>query len=260
MKDLKIRASSLGRLMTTDNATTITPKQLETLEGLLQKIKLTEKQAELRDKLMLKRDALPELSTGAKSYVKELYMYHEYGVRQEINSKYIDKGNEVEDLSIELAGVYLDQDDLFKNDEYFENDFICGTPDVLTDNVLVDVKSSWSAATFPFFDTELKNSTYEWQMKAYMWLTGKTESWLVYCLVPTPNDLILDEMRRVSWKKGELGDVSIETEVEVLKYFDISNIPTEKRVKAFNVKLLPEDLVLMKEKIILARKYYKQIK
>ncbi len=258
MKELKIRASSLGRLMTEDNATTITPKQLETLEGLLKKIKLTEPQAKLRDKLILKRDAESELSKGAKTYVKELFMYHEYGVRQEINSKYIDKGNEVEDLSIELAGVYL-EGDLFKNDEYFENDYICGTPDVLTDNFLVDVKSSWSASTFPFFETELKNKLYEWQLKAYMWLTGRTDSWLVYCLVPTPNDLILDEMRRISWKKGELGDVSIETEAEVLKYFDISNIPTEKRVKAFNVKLTPKDIADMKKMINLARKYYKTI-
>ena len=127
MKDLKIHASSLGRLMANDSDTTITPKQLETLNGLLSKIKLTEKQAELRDKLMLKRDAKPELSKGAKSYVNELFMYHEYGVRQEINSKYCDKGNIVENLAIELAGVVLGYDDLFKNDEYFENDYICGT-------------------------------------------------------------------------------------------------------------------------------------
>jgi len=87
MKELKIHASSLGRLMARDSDTTITPKQLETLEGLLKKIKLTEKQAELRDKLMLKRDAEPELSKGAKTYVKELFMYHEYGVRQEMYVK-----------------------------------------------------------------------------------------------------------------------------------------------------------------------------
>ena len=259
MKELKFRASSLGRLMTDDKDTTITDKQLETLNDLLLKIKLTDNQATLRDKLVFKRDAKPALSKGAKTYVKELFMFHEYGVKQEINSKYIDKGNEVEDLSIEAASIFLGVD-MFKNDEYFENDYVTGSPDVLTDEILVDVKSSWSASTFPFFDTELKNSIYEWQLKTYMWLTGRTESYLVYCLVPTPEDLILDEMRRVSWKRGELGDVSIETEAEVRAYFDISNIPVDKRVKSFKVELSKKDLVLMKEKIILANKFYKTIK
>ena len=49
MKELKIRASQLGRLMATDNKTSITQKQLVTLNGLLAKIKLTEKQAELKN-------------------------------------------------------------------------------------------------------------------------------------------------------------------------------------------------------------------
>ena len=260
MEDLKIRASSLGRLMSNDKDTSITDKQLTTLNGLLAKIKLTEKQAELRDVLLLKRDAKPQLSTGAKSYVNELFMYKEFGVRQEINSKYIDKGNEVEELAIEIAGIELGYEGLVKNEDYFENDYIIGTPDVVNDEVLIDVKSSWSASTFPFFDTTLKNKIYEWQLKAYMYLTGHTESYLCYCLVPTPEDLILDEMRRVSWKRGELGEVSIETEVNVRSYFDLSKIPTEKRVKAFKVELTKEDVKQIKEKVELAREYYKQIK
>ena len=66
-------------------------------------------------------------------------------------------------------------------------------------------------------------------------------------------------MRRVSWKRGELGEVSIETEAEVRAYFDISNIPTEKRVKSFKVELTEKDVADMKIKVNLARKYYKQI-
>jgi len=187
------------------------------------------------------------------------FMYHEYGVRQEINSKYCDKGNEVEPLSIELAGIYLDNPDLVKNEKEFQNEYLIGTPDSFNDNILIDVKSSWSAATFPFFDKTLKNKLYEWQLKAYMWLTGRTESWLVYCLVPTPEDIILDEIQRTSWKKVEGGEPSIETEADVRAYFDISNIPTEKRVKSFKVELTPKDIADMKNCVILARKFYKTI-
>lgn len=256
MKDLKIRASSLGRIMTLDNSSTITEKQLATLNGLLAKIKLTEKQAELRNSLEAKRDAKSVLSTGAKSYIRELHLYITKGIRQEINSKYIDKGNTVEDLSIELASIMLDKKGLFKNDEYFENDYLIGTPDVITEDSVIDVKSSWSAATFPFYDTELKNKVYEWQLKAYMMLTGKTVSYLCYCLVPTPETLILDEMRRVSWKRGEMGEVSEEVENDVRAYFDLSKIPEFDRVKTFKVELTEEDKEKIKMHVELARCYY----
>ena len=256
MKDLKIRASQLGRIMTDDPATVITDKQLVTLNGLLTKIKLTEKQAIKRDELVAKRDAKPELSVGAKSYIRELWLENEFGVKKEINSKYIDKGNTVEDLSIELASIMLDKKGLFKNDEYFENDYLMGTPDVITEDSVIDVKSSWSAATFPFYDTELKNKVYEWQLKAYMMLTGKTVSYLCYCLVPTPETLILDEMRRVSWKRGEMGEVSEEVENDVRAYFDLSKIPEFDRVKTFKVELTEEDKEKIKMHVELAREYY----
>ena len=259
MSELKIRASQLGRIMSDDAKNKISDKQLLMLKGLLSKIKLTEKQAQLRDVLLLKRDAKPELSTGAKTYIKELWLEDNYGIKQEINSKYLTKGNDVEDLSIQLVETMLDKEGLYKNDEYFENDYVKGTPDVITDTCVIDVKSSWSAATFPFFDEKLSNKNYEWQLKAYMWLTNIHESYLSYCLVPTPEVLILDEMRRVSWKRGEGGEVSKTVENEVRKYFDISEIPVWERVKSFKVTLKGEDIAKIKEKVNLAKEYYKSL-
>ena len=259
MKDLKIRASALGRIMTNDKDTTITEKQLATLNGLLTKIKLTDKQAQLRDALELKRDAKQELSTGGKTYIRELALYDKFGIRQEINNKYLDKGNLQEDLSIELAETMLEVGRCFKNDEYFSNDYVHGTPDVVTDEVIIDVKTSWSASSFPFFDEVLKNRIYEWQLKAYIWLTGKTTSYLCYCLVPTPEVLILDEMRRVSWKRGEAGEVSEAVEKEVREFHSVEHIPVWSRVKSFKVELTGEDIKQMKEKVELAREYYNEI-
>lgn len=256
MSELKIRASQLGKIMSDDSSAKITDKQLATLNGLLAKIKLTEKQAELRDTLMLKRDAPPQLSTGAKTYIRELWLEKNYGVRQEINSKYIDKGNEVEYLSIELVETMLEVGKCYKNDEWFNNGYVHGTPDVITDTCVIDVKSSWSASTFPFHDEKLKNKLYEWQLKAYMWLTGIHKSYLSYCLVPTPEGLMLDEMRRISWKRGELGDVSEEVEQEVRKFHDLTLIPIWERVKSFEVTLSGEDIEAIKQKVELAREYY----
>ena len=259
MAELKIRASQLGKIMSDDAKNKISDKQLLTLEGLLSKIKLTDKQAELRDALIEKRDAKPELSTGAKTYIKELWLEDNYGVKKEINSKYFDKGNEVEHLSIELVETTMGVGILNKNDEYFENDYVKGTPDVITDEFIIDVKTSWSASTFPFFDNELKNTNYKWQLKAYCWLTNIHQAYLSYCLVPTPEMLILDEMRRVSWKRGEAGEVSQEVEDEVRAYFDLSAIPIWERVKSFDVTLCGEDIKRIKEKVELAREYYSSL-
>tara|TARA_R110000765_G_scaffold84474_1_gene163409 strand:+ start:604 stop:1386 length:783 start_codon:yes stop_codon:yes gene_type:complete len=260
MKELKIRASALGKIMSDDPKTKISTKQLLTLEGLLSKIKVTDKQAELRDVLLLKRDAEPELSKGAKTYIRELWLEENFGIRQEINSCYIDKGNQVEDLSIELAETMLELGRMYKNDEYFENDYIKGTPDVVTDTHIIDVKSSWSAATFPFFDEVLSNKNYEWQLKAYMWMSNIHKAFLSYCLVPTPELLIQDEMRKVSWNRGEAGDVSQEVEDEVRAFHNLEAIPIINRIKSFEVNLNSDDIVKMKDKVSLAREYYNTLK
>jgi hypothetical protein len=263
MEKLLIRASALGKIMSDDAKNKITEKQSLTLEGLLSKIKLTNKQAELRDALLLKRDAKPELSKGGKTYIKEIWLENNYDIKQEISNKYIDKGNIVEDLSIELASYTINTDNvkvsLYKNDEYFENDYVCGTPDVITDTHIIDVKSSWSAATFPFFDETLSNKNYEWQLKAYMWLTNIHKSYLSYCLVPTPEILIQDEIKRISWKRGEI-EISEETEEEVREFHNLDKIPIWERIKSFEVKLTGEDIKKMKEKVKLARAYYKTLK
>ncbi len=91
------------------------------------------------------------LSQTTKSYIKELVLEHKYGIRKEINSRYLDKGNMVENESIELTERVLDLDLIVKNESYFENEFICGTPDIIMGDTIIDVKSSWSAHTFPFF-------------------------------------------------------------------------------------------------------------
>lgn len=259
MKELKIRASSLGKIMSDDAKNKITEKQLLTLEGLLSKVKLTEKQAELRDVLLLKRDAKPELSKGAKTYIQELWLEDNYGIKQEISSKYIDKGNQVESLSIKLAELTTDLGELYKNEEYFENDYVKGTPDVITESHVIDVKSSWSASTFPFFDEVLTNKNYEWQLKAYCWLTNIHKAYLSYCLVPTPEILIQDEIRKVSWKRGEI-EISQETEDQVREFHNLEKIDIWNRIKSFEVTLSGDDIKKMKEKVILAREYYNTLK
>jgi hypothetical protein len=121
MKALKIRCSAIGKLMATP------------------------------------RSKSEFLSQTAKTYIHELVLEHKYGIKKEFSSRYTDKGNAVEDESILLVNDVLDVKFIYKNEEHFTNDWITGTPDVNTEDVLLDVKSSWDATTFPFFDTEIPN-------------------------------------------------------------------------------------------------------
>ena len=198
------------------------------------------------------------LSQTAKTHIQELALEHKYGIKKMINSRYIDKGLIVENEAIQLCDRVLELGFVVKNDQYFENEFISGTPDVITETLIVDVKSSWDGSTFPWFEDELPNKDYFYQMQGYMALTGKQNAIVAYCLIDTPLDIVQDEIRRVSWAKKEL-EVSEATESEVRQQHEFSHIPERKRVKAFLVEKDEQVIESIYEKVEEARKYYQQI-
>jgi len=198
------------------------------------------------------------LSQTTKTYLQELAVQEIYGIRKEFSSRYTDKGNEVEDLSIALCNDVLDLGFIYKNEEHFSNDWITGTPDVNTNEILLDVKSSWDATTFPFFDTELKNKEYFYQLQGYMWLTGKQESLLCYCLIDTPLQIVEDEIRREHWK-ASLIEESLDLRAFVQAKHTFGHIPKEKRVKTF--KIAKDDVIIenIKTRIEECREYYNNL-
>ena len=195
------------------------------------------------------------LSQTAKTYIQELVLEDMYGIKKEFSSRFTDKGTIQEDLSIELAARVLDLPFCTKNDEYFENDFIKGTPDLVLDDEIIDIKTSWDGSTFPWFSEELPTKDYYWQIMGYMWLTGRKNGRIVYCLVDTPEDIVLDEIRRTSWKKFEL-EVTEETEKEVRAKHEFNHIPENLRVKEFKVEYSEESVNKIIEKIGAAKEYY----
>ena len=144
---------------------------------------------------------------------------------------------------------------LTKNEKYFENDYIKGTPDVITTSLIIDVKSSWSGETFPFFEIELPNKDYYYQVMGYMWLTGKQNALISYCLVNTPEEIVNDEIRRTSWGKYEI-EPSEETIRDVQSVHNFNHIPKDRRVKAFHVEYNEGVINEMKTRIEECRKYF----
>lgn len=198
------------------------------------------------------------LSQTTKTYIKELAIAEKYGIHKEFSSRYTDKGNQVEDHAIELCNDVLGLGFIYKNEEHFTNDWIKGTPDVITEEILLDVKSSWDATTFPFFDDELKNKDYYYQMQGYMWLTGKEESLLCYCLIDTPLQIVEDEIRREHWK-----NCLIEESLDLRQFVELkhifTDIPKEKRLKSF--KIVKDDKVIedIKTRIVQCREYFDKL-
>jgi hypothetical protein len=198
------------------------------------------------------------LSKTTKSYIQELALENKYGVVKEFSSKYTDKGNEVEDESIALTMDVLNLGFIYKNEDHFSNEWIKGTPDVSTDEILLDVKSSWDATTFPFFATDIPNKDYYYQLQGYMWLTDKQTSLLCYCLINTPLQIVEDEVRREHWKQYAIDErKEIRDFVEAKHNFN--HIPKEKKVKVFEIERDEDTINEIKEKVKLCREYYNQI-
>lgn len=198
------------------------------------------------------------LSQTAKTYLKELAIEEKFGIRKEFSSRYTDKGNIQEDTAIEMASKVLSLPFALKNTEYFENEFIKGTPDLILEDEIIDIKCSWDGTTFPWFEDELPNKDYFWQLVGYCWLTGKKRARIVYCLVDTPEDIVQDEIRRTSWKKFEI-DVTEETETEVRAKHEFSHISENKRIRTYLVELNDANIEQVKEKLSEAKKYYNEL-
>ena len=187
-------------------------------------------------KLMTKPRSKSEvLSKTTKSYLQEWTKEQIYGVRKNIQSKYLTKGNEVEDAAIDYASENLGWLFAIKNEEYFEDEYFCGTPDAMLEDMIIDIKSSWDCFSFPLFFDVIPNKDYYYQLQTYMHLTGKRKAQLCYVLMNTPEDL-------------EYGETN-----------DYSQIDSKYRIKTFDIDYDEEVIAEMQEKVNQSRDYIKYI-
>jgi hypothetical protein len=129
------------------------------------------------------------LSVGAKTAIEKIAKQLVYGYDEEVSSKAMEKGILVEDASIDLYNeVFFSAHK--KNTERRSNEWITGECDIFTGSKIIDIKSSWSLATFPATASRGEDKTYEWQLRAYMWLWDVDSAEIAYCLVNTPEELI----------------------------------------------------------------------
>src|ERR1700690_153616 len=185
--------------------------QLRHADALNEKAKpLTDKMLAELDDLLNKRNnpRPPELSLTTKTELIDIYLFEKFGLRSLDKDKmimYTEKGKMVEEDSINLLASQ-DKTIYFKNTERFNNEFITGEPDIILDDKIIDVKSSWDAESFMRKILGSLDPTYYWQMQGYMALKQSPKAQVCYCLVDTPESLINDEKRRLFYSMGVATD------------------------------------------------------
>lgn len=203
------------------------------------------------------------LSETTKSYLMECYVAEVFQRRQDITSKFLEKGNMVEENAIDLYSL-IKSDFFRKNEEKLENDFICGTPDIIHENeegkLIIDIKSSFDIYTFAK-SMKAENKMYYWQVLSYMALTGAKKATIAYCLVDTPDNIIEREIKKALYQSGisENSDGFIDYANEMRAFYKYADIPKEKRVFERTYDFNQEDIDKLYQRIIECRTYLNNI-
>lgn len=151
-----------------------------------------------------------KLSTGAKSLIEDkikwMLLFPDFDSETcfspDISSKYLTKGNQCEQDSIDLINE-VNFANYTKNEERktSKNGILSGSCDIFTGNSIIDIKSSWSLATFPFFKDvaakDAKLAGYDWQIYGYQLLWEVNIGQIAYCMTTTPFELCSYEDSRI---------------------------------------------------------------
>jgi len=245
-----------------DNATQITENQIETLNGLLLKEKLTPKQSEEMNRLMLKRDAKPQLSKGAKTYIKDVFFGEKFDYKKTFTNKFVQKGNSMEDPAISQIVKFLGLPMVFKNEKHFKNDYIKGTPDVplVPLNFQFDVKNVFYPNGLDH--TEKIDHNYLWQGHGYNWLAG-VDFGLVIKILMNPTGEILEKETKTLWVesgKSWSDPISDSFRAEVREYYDFEKKqPIEDRINIFKFETTEKEKQEIRNAVTLGREYIAEL-
>lgn len=173
------------------------------------------------------------LGQTVRTYLDQWIKENLYKRRKEFSSKYTDKGNRVEPLALDFIAEVLDFGMLIKNEQNFENEYLTGTPDVITTKIIIDNKSPWDCFTFPLFESKI-NEDYFYQGQGYMALTGINEYKLIYTLMDASEVEIIKEAQKYCYQN------SIDMDDEIIKQFTgkmtYSHMPNSLRIKVYEFK------------------------
>ena len=177
------------------------------------------------------------LSQGAKTYIRQVAKQDFFGYRVELDNKYINKGKDQEQDSIDLLNA-VRFTKYHKNIFRLEDEYLTGECDILADDRVIDIKTSWNLETWPATPGEAHDNDYEWQGRAYLMLYEREIFELVFCMVTTKDEFLNQ------WEQIDLHRVD--------------HIAPEKRITSVIYERDLEKEELIREKLIFANEYYSQ--
>lgn len=268
VKPFKIRCHAINEIMAGKVGLTLVQEaelnELETRKrdhaAGVDKVKPLTANMEKKLEELLYKKANPELPEGAKTYVKKWVKAQLFKRKPDFKAIVIDKGLACEPMGIALVGEVLGIE-LKKNDEFFENEYMEGSPDVIqNDEIVRDIKNSWDLYTFPMFETEIPNKDYEYQLQGYLILTGIKKASLDYTLINTPDPLMFLDLKKVYYQSGGLAEDWTPERYEALyPNYRFDDIPKHLRVKSFEFSLDPTLAEKIKERVLLCRAFADKI-
>lgn len=203
------------------------------------------------------------ISETTKTHLIDVFIQNTYNRRSDIRNRYTIKGTLVEEDSMTLFSRVTKRY-YVKNEESMANDYIKGTPDIITsldvkDMEIIDIKSSWDIFTFmrAKYKNEL-NKMYYWQLQGYMFLTGAKKARLAYCLVNTPDQLIEDEKRFLWYKMGQPDKESpvwSDACLEIDRNCIYDDIPMQERLHQISFERNDADIEKLYTKVLACRKW-----
>lgn len=201
---------------------------------------------------------IKNLSDTCKTHLVDLYISYVYGRRSEIRSKYIEKGNMKEEDAITLYSIV---NNIFfqKNTARKSDGFINGELDFHNEVRIFDTKVSWDIFTFFRNLTKEVNPIYDWQMQGYMKLWDKEDATLVFALVDTPEDLILNEIKKMQYSFVGTEEQLKQKEEDIRHRMTYTDIPDEEKVIEINIARDESKIQRIQPRIIECREFLKEL-
>ena len=172
---------------------------------------------------------IPQLSESCKTHLCDVYVSNVYGRNEDILSKYLEKGLQMEEDAISLycfvTGAFHKKNTVRIKGEYFE-----GELDFEDDDCVYDTKVNWSIFQFWRVRSKPIKKHYKCQLQGYMKLFKKQKARLINALVDTPEHLIAKEEKRLLFDfVGSEEDWNL-AKVELRANHTYTDIPQEERL------------------------------
>ena len=198
-----------------------------------------------------------ELPKGAQTYCKKWLLSKTHNEPLPFANKYTQKGIRAEDESIKLIQKVLGYDFLLKEDSYASNEWVHGHCDVLQPDEVIEIKNSYLAETFPFYEVECPNNGYFLQSQGYMDIYERESCKLIYTLINATEKEIENE----TLKYCRAIDSEYTEEIENLfrQRMTYDHLKDEHRIKVFEFKRDDNVINQIHDRVEMCRTYINSI-